>query len=108
MPNLVSKNQSAYVNNRFISEGGRLISDILEITDSLQIDGLLMKIDIEKAFDSVNHFFLISVLKRYGFGDDFIKWIKTLIKNQESCVLKGGKTTRYLKLERGNQQSDPI
>ena len=33
-----------------------LISDILEITDSLQIDGLLMKIDIEKAFDSVNIF----------------------------------------------------
>ena len=52
-----------------------------------------MKIDIEKAFDSVNHFFLISVLKRYGFGDDFIKWIKALLKNQESCVLNGGKTT---------------
>ena len=32
-----------------------------------------MTIDIEKAFESVNHFFLISVLKRYGFGDDFIK-----------------------------------
>ena len=74
MPNLVSENQSAYVNNRFISEGGRLTFDILEITDSLQIDGLLMTTDIEKAFDSVNHFFLIFVLKRYGFGDEFIKW----------------------------------
>ena len=57
MPNLVSENESAYVKNRFISEGGKLISDILEITDSLQIDGLLITIDIEKAFDSVNHFF---------------------------------------------------
>ena len=36
-PNLVSKNQSAYVNNRFIKEGGRLTLDILEITDSLQL-----------------------------------------------------------------------
>ena len=58
MPNLVSENESAYVKNRFISEGGKLISNILEITDSLQIDGLLITIDIEKAFDSVNHFFL--------------------------------------------------
>ena len=41
MFNLVSENQSAYVNNRFRSEGGNLISDILEITDSLQTDGLL-------------------------------------------------------------------
>ena len=86
MPNLVSENQSAYVNNRFISKSGKLISDILEITDSLQVDDLLMTIDIEKAFDSVNQFFLTSVLKRYGFGDDFIKWIKTLLKNQESCL----------------------
>ena len=48
MPYLVREDQSAYVSNRFISEGGRLISDILEITDSLQIDGLLITIDIEK------------------------------------------------------------
>ena len=40
-----------------------LISDILEIADSPQIDGLLMTVDIEKAFDSVNNFFLISALK---------------------------------------------
>ena len=86
MPNLVSENQSAYVNNRFISKSGKLISDILEITDSLQVDDLLMTIDIEKAFDSVNQFFLTSILKRYGFGDDFTKWIKTLLKNQESCL----------------------
>ena len=63
IPSLVSNNQIAYVNNRFISEGGRLISDILEMTKSLQIDGILMTVDIEKAFDSVNHVFLISVLE---------------------------------------------
>ena len=108
MPNLVRENQNAYVNNRFINEGGRLISDILEIKDSPQTDGFLMTIDIEKAFDSVSHFFLISVLKRYCFGDDVIKWIKTLLKIQESCVLNGGKTTRYFKLGRGTQQGHPI
>ena len=60
--NLVSKNTSAYVNDRFKSESGRLILHILEITDSLQIDGILLTTYIEKAFDYVNHFFLISVL----------------------------------------------
>ena len=48
MPNLVSENQSSYVNNRLISEGGRLIFDILEIADSLQIDELLMTIELKK------------------------------------------------------------
>ena len=41
IPSLVSNNQIAYVNNRFISEGGRLISDILEMT--LQYLTLTMK-----------------------------------------------------------------
>ena len=67
-----------------------------------------MTIDIQKAFDSVNNFFWMSVLKRYGSGDDFIKWIKTLLINQELCILNGGKTTRYFKLERGTRQGDPI
>ena len=34
---IVNENQVAYVNNRFISKGGRLVSDILEITNSLDI-----------------------------------------------------------------------
>ena len=78
------------------------------MTKSLQIDGILMTVDIEKAFDSVNHVFLISVLEKFGFGKDFVKWIKILLKNQESCVINGGKTSRYFQLKRGTRQGDPI
>ena len=108
IPSLVLNNQIAYVNNSFISEGGRLISDILEMTKSLQIDGILMTVDIEKAFDSVNHVFLISVLEKFSFGKNFVKWIKILLKNQESCVINGGKTSRYFQLKRGTRQGYTI
>ena len=104
----MNENQVAYVNNSFISESGRLISDVLEITHSLDIEGILMTVDIEKAFDSINHSFLMCVLKKFGFGNDFRKWIQILMKNPESCVINGGKTTPYFKLERGTRQGDPI
>ena len=39
---------------------------------------------------------------------DFVSWIKTILKNQESCIINGGKTTKYFKLERGARQGDPI
>ena len=59
---LISSNQTAYVKNRFISESGRVISDILEISNSLVqeviLEGFLITVGIEKAFDSVNHCFL--------------------------------------------------
>ena len=37
LPSLISKNQTAYVKGIFISEGGKIISDILEIFDNLKI-----------------------------------------------------------------------
>ena len=64
LPNLISSNQSAYVTNRFISEGGRLISDILEMTDILNMESYVITIDTEKAFDSVNRYFLLAILKK--------------------------------------------
>ena len=60
----MNENQVAYANNGFISESGRLISDVLEITNSLDVEGLLMTVDIKKAFDSINHSFLMCVLKK--------------------------------------------
>ena len=55
---LISLDQTAYVKRRFISEGGRLISNVLEMCDKLQIKGFLMTLDIEKAVDSINLCFL--------------------------------------------------
>ena len=48
MPNLGSEKLTAYINDRFINDDEKLISDILEIGDLLQIDGLSMTIDIKK------------------------------------------------------------
>lgn len=48
------------MNNRFASEGGRPVPDVLEISNSLDIEDFLMTANIKKAFDSQNHslFFL--------------------------------------------------
>ena len=108
LPDLISSQQTAYVKNRHIGESGRLISDIIEITEIRNIEGFLVTMDIEKAFDSLGHNFLISTLEKYDFGQNFILWVKILLKDQESCVINGGKTTKYFMLDRGARQFDPI
>ena len=104
LPFLISCSQTAHVKNRFISESGRVISGIFEIANTLALEGFLVTVDIEKAFDTVNRCFLLQILGKFGFGIYLINGIKMIVKNQESCIINGGKTTKYFKLERGARQ----
>ena len=63
--------------------------------------------DIVKAFDSLDHNFVISVLRKFGFGNNFVSWIETLVSKQESCAISGVNTTKYFHLEKGAHQGDP-
>ena len=38
--------------------------------------------DIEKAFESISHSFLLVCLQKFGFGHDFIRWVKILLENK--------------------------
>ena len=52
-----------YVEKRFISEGGRMVSEVLETTDVFKIQGFLLTPNIEKKIDSVSHLFIIIWVK---------------------------------------------
>ena len=65
----MSSEQTANVKDDFIGETGRSISHITEITNLRKKEGILVAMDIEKAFDSLDYLFLISVLKKFGFGE---------------------------------------
>ena len=91
MINILKSN--CLVDKRFISEGGRLISGILEITDLLKIKDLLLTVDIVKAFDSVEYQVLINLLKTFRF---------------ELCIINEWITKNYFKLERGTLQENSI
>ena len=67
----------------------------------MKVKGYLVTIDIQKAFDSFDHTFLISALEKFGFGKTFIEWIKTFLNEQESYIINGGTTAKYFKLEKG-------
>ena len=47
------------------------VKDIIEITKIRTVGGFLVTMDIEKAFDLLDHNFLISFLGKYGFGQHF-------------------------------------
>jgi hypothetical protein len=71
--------------------------------------GLLVSLDIKKAFDSISHSYMVEALKFFNFGESFINWIKLLCTNREACVIMlGNKVGKNFNLERGNAQGDTI
>ena len=50
----------------------------------------------------------MQILQKLESGIDFVSRIKTILKNQQSCIINGGKTTKYFKLERGFRQGGSI
>ena len=52
--------------------------------------------------------FLATVLNKFGFGSNFIGWIKLLCHSQQSCVINGGNTTPYFNLEKVVRLGDPV
>ena len=104
LSNIIHHNQTRYVKDRFIGETIRSIYDIMDYTVEESIPGLLIFIDFEKAFDSVEWDFLFKCLEAFNFGSDFLHWIKTFYKN----VQNNGTASNYFPLERGVRQGDPL
>ena len=108
LASIINYDQTAYVRGRYNGESIRLDNDILDFTEKNSIGGILFSADFEKAFDSIGHPFLLAVLKSFGFGPQFIHWVRTIFKNAESCVMNSGYSTGYFLLERGIRQGDPL
>ena len=52
------------------------------MADILSMKGYLLTIDIEKVFDSVDHYLLLAIPENYNFKKNFLRWIEMLLNNQ--------------------------
>ena len=99
LKNVICHDQTAYIKDGYIEESIRLVQDIIEYVDREEDEAILFSTDIEKAFDSVNYNFIFATLEKCGFGSEFIQWVKTLLKNDQSCVMNNRNLLDILILE---------
>ena len=105
---LISNSQMGFIKGRYIGEGSRLILDLIDRTEEDQIPGLLILLDFEKAFDSLEWDFMFKCLTFLGFGESIIRWVRLFYTDITSCVVNNGHCSGFFPLKRRVRQRDPI
>ena len=75
LPNLVGNHQSAFVKGRSLHDNFMLVQSMARRLHALKSPAVLLKLDISKAFDSVQWTFLLEVLEQLGFGPRWRSWV---------------------------------
>ena len=108
LPKLINDDQSGFVPGRYIGDNIRLLYDMIHYLKEKNLPGILVSIDFEKAFDSIDWVFMTKVLKSFGFGNEIIQWVSAFYNEIKSTVIVNGKISNHITIERGCRQGDPI
>ena len=76
---VVSKAQGAFVEGKQILDAMLIANEAIDSVLKNNKNGILCKLDIKKAYDSVDWSFFLTVMQKMGFGEKWIGWIKWCI-----------------------------
>jgi len=108
LPKLIKHDQTGFIQGRYIGENIRLTIDAMEYTKAHNILGILVSLDLRKAFDSLEWPFIMRTLDTFNFGTSIKKRVCTFYKNIESAALNNGFLTKWFRPSRDVRQGCPL
>ena len=87
LPKLIHTDQTGFISGRYIGQKIRLLSDIMEFSDTKKFQEIFLYVDFEKAFDTLEWNFVLKTLEAFNFGDNFKKWVSVLYNNVDYKAL---------------------
>ncbi|WVZ68943.1 LOW QUALITY PROTEIN: hypothetical protein U9M48_017814 [Paspalum notatum var. saurae] len=105
---IVSQSQNAFIKGRCIHDNFLYVQRVIRKLHKIKRKALFIKLDISKAFDSINWPYLLEVLEVLGFGTRWRNWIAALLATSSSGVLLNGKPGKKIVHRRGLRQGDPL
>ncbi|XP_042519178.1 uncharacterized protein LOC122092948 [Macadamia integrifolia] len=108
-PRLVLDEQGAFQKGKIISSNISLASELANLMHSaVRGGGMGLKLDVQKAYDSLSWKFLFASLVKFGFSDKWISWIQLLLSSSKLSVLVNGGPVGFFPVGKGLRQGDPI
>ncbi|XP_039067947.1 uncharacterized protein LOC120213999 [Hibiscus syriacus] len=109
LPKIITLNQTTFVKGRNIIDNTLLAQDLVKGYGKKSISPrCAIKIDLQKAFYSLDCGFISSILKAIELPHKFIAWIEACYSEARYSILFNGSLISYFKGERGLRQGDPL
>ncbi|CAN6572428.1 unnamed protein product [Malus baccata var. baccata] len=106
---IISPHQAAFIPGRRITDCIGLVSECFNVLDKKTRGGNMgVKVDIAKAFDTLDWSFLLRVLTNFGFSTCFIDWVSTILRSAKLSILINGSPHGFFSCSRGVRQGDPL
>ena len=90
---------------------GQLVTLIRDLRDDMcnsTRDSFLVSIDFMKAFDNVDHGYIVKLLNKMKFPKKFIDAFQSLYKNAQSKLMINGMLSKRISIKSGIRQGDPL
>lgn len=110
LPSIISVTQTAFVKGRSITENTSVAREIVHSMSRWKgAQGfMIIKLDMEKAFDKMNWEFIKEALQFHGMEDPLLSWIMSCIEIKKMNLLINGSRQGILTPHCGLRQGDPL
>jgi hypothetical protein len=108
MNEIVSVAQNAFIQKRSIHDNFLYVQRVIMKMHKRGQPALFIKLDISRAFDSINWAYLLDVLRALGFSQRWCDWIALILGSSSSKIIMNGEQTNRINHKRGVRQGDPL
>ncbi|WVZ53042.1 hypothetical protein U9M48_004033 [Paspalum notatum var. saurae] len=109
---LIPKAQEANVIQKFrpicLLNGVVILHETIHEMHRRRLNGVILKIDFEKAYDKVKWPFLFQTLWMKGFSPKLISWVKSFIMGGSVAVNVNDDVGKFFQTKKGLWQGDPL
>ncbi|GJZ87059.1 RNA-directed DNA polymerase, eukaryota [Tanacetum coccineum] len=93
---------------RQILDGPFILNEMLSWCNKRKKQSLIFKVDFEKCILSYCVDFLDDVLRKFGFGEKWCKWVQCCLHSSRGSILINGSPTEEFQFGKGLKQGDPL
>lgn len=105
---VIKPTQTTFMPGRHILEGVLILHETIHELHRKKMDGVLLKIDFEKAYDKVKWSFLQQVMRMKGFDSKWCRWIDEFVSRGSVGIKVNDDIGHYFQTFKGLRQGDPL